>query len=101
MKNTLTAAPIKANIPSSIDGVTIYEKPSFVVQRKMNREIVCKDKSGKTIAEFNSMPSLAAYVSQNSGKAYLSTLKASVFAVIGSIATEVYPSGWNTTRKGN
>jgi len=81
MKNTLSVPPIKANIPSSIDGVTIYEKPSFVVQRKMNREIVCKDKGGKVIAEFNSMPSLAAYVSQNSGKS-LNYVRQGVYKVL-------------------
>ena len=61
-----------------------YEKAVSMVYFPVDKRI-CPEKASEGASSISPSP----------------VLKASVFAVMGSMATELKPSGWKTTRKGN
>ncbi len=68
MKNTDSTTVVSDDTKFYVDGVRIYNEPSFVTYRSPTRKFFCKDKDGKLIAAFIGMSKLTAYVCKKTGK---------------------------------
>lgn len=68
MKNTDSTTTTAGTDKVLVDGIKIYSEPKFVTYRSVAKKFYCKDKNGKTIAEFEGMHNLTDYVSKKTGK---------------------------------